>query len=98
MTPFVKGHKISNRRKVVIAAYSDMGWVEDMTGNHDSFNVYRWKNANSETKIIEDRIAEGYDFVRSCYKFRTAKRALQDITMDRAKPWEIVGRKNNKNV
>ena len=93
MTPFVKGHKISNRRKVIIAAYSHMGWVEDMTGNHDSFNVYRRKNTNFETKKIEDRIAEGYEFVKSCYKFRTAKRALQDITMKRTKPWQLLGRK-----
>jgi len=73
------------RRKRTIAAYSGKGFVEDPDGNHQSFNIYRWKNPiySSSQEEIEAHLAtfKGTDFlfVRSCYKFRTAKRILQSL-------------------
>ena len=76
---FTKGHKISNRKKRTVAAYSVQGWIEDMTGNHDSFNVYRWKKPQIEPIKMQDMRAADSEFVRSCYKFRTAKRTLEHM-------------------
>ena len=71
------GKTISDSRtKFIMAAYSDKGIVIDPDGNHVSFNIYKRKNPQIDIKKthMSDLL-----FVRSCYKFRTAKRILQRL-------------------
>ena len=90
---FQKGHKLSVGRpdkKMTIAAYSVEGFVEDPDGNHKSFNIYRWKNVLKSTDEIKGKTSKDYVFVRSCYKFRTAKRVLMNFATKKPIPKQFL--------
>lgn len=76
---------IGKSKQLIIAAYSAKGFIEDPNGNHQSFNIFKYKvpvNNGTQEEIkekVSSMVGKDYVFKKSAYKFRAAKRILQEL-------------------